>query len=1052
MELTEQQLKVAVKKYFNAVKNVYNAGNIESTYNKLVIDLIESFGCKAMDFSGGRSGSTGENIDIKLWHKDEDIHTTEPFGAIEVKKIGGKDKRAKEQIIIEANRYGNVILTDNTTWEFYHADDNKMYNGFELIKKNNKNELELNETKIELFITSIKDFILTKPVNIKSSNKLAYYMAEYAKTIRATVFNILQANNSKPMYNELFALYSKLKNELLPELTISDFADMYAQTIVYGLFIARYNDKSLSSFSRGEAIENLSKESHLLKQFFQHIATSGNLHPTLNDTIDKLCNLFTITDLPQLLNEYEKKDTIVHFYEDFLSCYDAAQRKNFGAYYTPVQVVRYMVDMVDNILVNDFKINGGLSNNDTVNIKVKCDEYFTKKERKTEKEISVPNVAILDPACGTGTFGAEIIKFIKEKYFSGSNEVFYKDWIQQKDGLLSRLICFEIMMTSYVVTHLKIRRVITETLGKLPDENLPTNIFLTNTLAEPKSIVEKNSQIGLFDFSGAITDEAENADKWKTRRPIKVIIGNPPYLASSTNPYDIAAYKFETDGKTKLNEKNPKWLNDDYVKFIRFAEQHIDNDGKGILAFISNNGYLDNPTFRGMRASLLRSFDRIYILNLHGNSIKQETAPDGSKDENVFDIRIGVAIIIAIKTTQSTEWAKVNYGELYGLREDKFNTLEDKDVQFTEIKPDKKTAIFVPQNNVEKEEYDNGISLVDLFNTYSAGMVLGRDSLCVQNTKQEIQNIIKDFQTIPSEDLRTKYSLGKDTDWTVDGAIKDIEDRNGKITQIAYRVFDNRWTYYTGKQNGFHCRPRGDVMRNFVDTKENVGLCFTRTDKSQRKYSMVFLTDKITESCILTSQTAGIATVVPLYVKTDDMLGDYVPNFNKEELDKLTQNLKDKPQPQEIFDYCYGILYDPNYREKYNEFLKRDYPKVAVIENEKVFSDYSKFGKQLKELHLIKTDAKLDLQIEPNDAKNLQIEFVKYLDEKLFINKQTSINGIPQNVWEYMIGGYQVLDKWFKSHKGELFDFEKFNHIQKVAGILAETIKIQEQLKHLQNF
>lgn len=1047
MELTEQQLKVAVKKYFNAIKNVYNAGNIESTYNKLVIDLIESFGCKAMDFSGGRSGSTGENIDIKLWHKDEDIHTTEPFGAIEVKKIGGKDKRAKEQIIIEANRYGNVILTDNITWEFYHADDNKMYNGFELIKKNNKNELELNETKIELFITSIKDFILAKPTNIKSSNKLAYYMAEYAKTIRTIVFNILQADNSKPMYNELFALYSKLKNELLPELTISDFADMYAQTIVYGLFIARYNDKSLSSFSRGEAIENLSKESHLLKQFFQHIATSGNLHPTLNDTIDKLCNLFTITDLPQLLNEYEKKDTIVHFYEDFLSYYDAAQRKNFGAYYTPVQVVRYMVDMVDNILVNDFKINGGLSNNDTVNIKVKCDEYFTKKERKTEKEISVPNVAILDPACGTGTFGAEIIKFIKEKYFSGSNEVFYKDWIQQKDGLLSRLICFEIMMTSYVVAHLKIRRVITETLGKLPDENLPTNIFLTNTLAEPKSIVEKNSQIGLFDFSGAITDEAENADKWKTRRPIKVIIGNPPYLYSSKNTYNVSAYHFETDGKTKLNEKNPKGINDDYVKFIRFAEQHIDNDGKGILAFISNNGYLDNPTFRGMRASLLRSFDRIYILNLHGNSIKQETAPDGSKDENVFDIRIGVAIIIAIKTTQSTEWAKVNYGELYGLREDKFNALDNKNVQFIEIKPDKNMAMFIPQKTHGKDIYEKGISINNLFNLSTTGVDTGNDSVALALSSNKMKENISFIKNAIDNEQIIKF-LGKlSSGQTIKRIQEDITTNNGVITKIAYRPFEDKWTYYSGMSCGWLSRPRDKkIMQSIIGFDENIGLIYQK--QSNNNWRDVFVSSNIIDAHLIGSKTY----ISPLYIKTKDMMDDCIPNFNKEELEKLTQNLKDKPQPQEVFDYCYGILYDPNYREKYNEFLKRDYPKVPVIENEKVFSDYSKFGKQLRELHLMKTDAKLDLQIEPNDATNLQIEFVKYLDEKLFINKQTSINGISQNVWEYMIGGYQVLDKWFKSHKGELFDFEKFNHIQKVAGILAETIKIQEQLKNLQNF
>lgn len=1042
---SDEQLKTAVKKYFNLVKEVYRSGNIETTYNKPIIDLIELFGCKAKDFSGGRSSASGENIDIKLWRTEDNINGIEPFAAIEVKKIDGIDTRAKSQILTEAKRYGNVILTDNCKWQFYRAGDTAMYNGFELIKKDGT-ELKLDETKLDLFIQSIKSFILAEPTNIKSSNKLAQYMAEYARTIRVIIRGILQADSTKPMYNELFALYSKLKQELLPELGINDFADMYAQTIVYGLFVARYNDKTLKTFSRGEAIANLSQESHLLKQFFQHIATSGTLHPTLNDTIEKLCKLFTIANLPELLNQYEKKDTIVHFYEDFLSFYDLAQRKSFGAYYTPVQVVRYMIETVDKVLIDEFSINGGLSNNSTTEIKVKSNPYQdAKKKWQEEKTITVPQVAILDPACGTGTFGAEIIRFIKDKYFSGGNATFYKRWIQDKNGLLSRLIGFEIMMTSYVIAHLKIRRTITETLGQQPDEILPSNIFLTNTLAEPKSLVEKNAQMTLFDFSGAITEEAEQADKWKSRRPIKVIIGNPPYLAASTNPFDISAYKFETDGKTKLNERNPKWLNDDYVKFIRFAEQHIEKDGKGILAFISNNGYLDNPTFRGMRASLLRTFDKIYILNLHGNSNRQETCPDGSKDENVFDIQVGVAIIIGVKTSNSKEWAKVCYGDLYGLREKKFATLDSKNIELKEISIDQNTALFIPQDDGERQEYNNGVFLTDLFNTSSAGMVLGRDNLCVQNEKREIENIIKNFQTKTVDELRLQYDLGRDTDWTVKGAKNDIERLDGKITQVAYRVFDNRWTYYTGRQNGFYCRPRGEVMRNFAsDGKQNIGLCFTRTDKSPRDYSMIFLTDKITESCVLTTQTAGIATVAPLYIAPTELIKEWTPNFNKEHYDKLTQNLKAKPSPIEIFDYCYGVLYDPSYREKYNEFLKRDYPRVPIIENETMLAKYKTAGEKLRQLHLMQTQAKLYLTITSSD--NLKIEAIKYSDGELQINKETKIIGIPQEVWNYYIGGYQVLDKWFKSHKGEELTKDSFEHIQKVAGILAETIKVQEVL------
>lgn len=1034
-----------LNKYCKEVNKLYKSGNIESSYNKPMIDLISSFGCIAHDFSGERSGATGENVDIKLWHIDEDITKTPPFGAIEVKKVGGEDDRARKQILIEAEKFGNVILTDNVVWKFYNK-DKKMYNGFKLLKLNENNDFELDEGKVELFISTIKDFILSIPNNIKSSNKLAFYMAEYAKTIKTIVFNILQADSTKPMYNELFALYSKLKLELLPELTIEAFSDMYAQTIVYGLFIARYNDRNLATFSRGEAIENLSKESSLLKNFFQHIATSNNLHPTLDDTINKLCYLFLITDLKELLDKEETRDVIVHFYEDFLSYYDLEQRKSFGAYYTPVQVVKYIVKMVDKVLVEDFNIQGGLSNNDTISIKVKSDPYLTKKkEVKDEKIIDVPKVAILDPACGTGTFGAEIIRFVKEKYFSGSNAVFYKEWLQQENGLMSRLISFEIMMTSYVIAHLKIRRVITETLGgDTIDSELPSNIFLTNTLAEPKSILEKNAQISFFDFSGAITDEAENADKWKARRPIQVIIGNPPYLASSTTPFDISNYKFETDGKTKLQERNPKWLNDDYVKFINFAEKHIQKDGKGVLAFITNNGYLDNPTFRGMRASLLRTFDKIYIVNLHGNSMKKETAEDGTKDENVFDITIGVSIIIGIKTTSNTNWGKLYYSEIYGTRQNKFNILENADIQFKPVNIDSKTACFIPQANENlKFDYDKGISLVELFNIYSAGIVTGRDSLCIQSTKQEIEFIVKDFQISNEEELREKYKLGRDTDWSVAGAVKDINNSETHIIPISYRIFDDRWTCYTGKQNGFYCRPRCDVMNNLLSCN-NVALAFTRSDKSPRDYSMIFVTNKITESCFLTTQTSGIATITPLYLNSKNLL-DTSTNININSFNILTQNLSKKPTPIQVFDYCYGVLNDLNYRKKYNEFLKRDYPKVPIIENEEMLEKYATAGEKLRKLHLMETPVQKDLGIE-SDNNNLVIEQVKYKDEKVYINKNTAITGFTDEIWNFYIGGYQVLDKWLKSHKGETLDLEKFNHIKKVAAIIEETIKIQKEL------
>ena len=743
----KEQHKI-ITTYFKSVCEAYRLGNVESSYNAPIISLFNSIGCAARDLSGERKGQNGENIDIKLWHTEEEITKIEPFAGIEVKKVNGIDNRALSQIKVEAERYGNAILTDNLEWRFWRAGDNSMYTGIRIIENNN-GELALKMENIELFFSLLEDFLLRNPSQIKSSRKLAEYMAMHARTIRSVITGILKDDGTGqplvndvqkrlPMYPELYGLYRKIKSDLRPSMDTREFADMYAQTIVYGLFIARYNDDTPDTFDKYEAIGNLQNESELLKQFFMHIASTGKKHPTLEGVIDKLCDLYRICDVSVLLGQDEHRDTIVHFYEEFLTFYDPVLRKALGVFYTPVQAVHYLVRMVDKLLIEELKIDGGISNNEQIEVKVPCDPYqVTKKRWSNEKIISVPRVAILDPACGTGSFGSEIIKYVKNTYFSGAHEAFYENYIQEENGLLSRLIAFEIMMTSYVVAHLKIRRTINSTLGHLPDYPIPTNIFLTNTLAEPLSNLERGEQLTLFDFSAAITDEAYQADTWKARRPIKVIIGNPPYLAASTNPYDISAYKTETDGVTDFKERK-HWLNDDYVKFFHFAEQIINKNDEGILAYVSNNGYLDNPTFRGMRGSLLRSFDKIYIINLHGSANKKETAPDGGKDENIFDIMQGVSLFIGVKKTRSSNWAKLFYTDIWGTREDKFSALEEGNLCFTELNPDPKMAYFIPFNNTNKIAYDRGVSISELFPINVTGIVSGRDEVAIAPTKNEL--------------------------------------------------------------------------------------------------------------------------------------------------------------------------------------------------------------------------------------------------------------------------------------------------------------------------
>ena len=393
--------------YFKAVCDAYRLGNVESSYNAPIMALFTDIGCAARDLSGERKGQTGENIDIKLWHSEDEVAETEPFAGVEVKKVGGIDKRALSQIKTEADRYGNAILTDNLEWRFWRAGDTEMYTGLRLIELAD-GKLVLKEENIELFISLVEDFLLRDPAQIKSSTKLAEYMAMHARTIRSIISGILKDDGSGqplvndnrkrlPMFMELYGLYSRIKSDLRPLMTSREFADMYAQTIVYGLFIARYNDTTPDSFDRYEAIKFLQEESELLKQFFMHIAGTGRKHPTLEGVIDKVCSLYRICNISALLERDERKDTIIHFYEEFLTFYDPALRKSLGVFYTPVQAVQYLISVVDRVLVDDFGIEGGLSNNEQITTKVPCEPYkVTKTKWADEMTISVPRVAILE--------------------------------------------------------------------------------------------------------------------------------------------------------------------------------------------------------------------------------------------------------------------------------------------------------------------------------------------------------------------------------------------------------------------------------------------------------------------------------------------------------------------------------------------------------------------------------------------------------------------------------------------------------------------------------
>lgn len=544
-----------------------------------------------------------------------------------------------------------------------------------------------------------------------------------------------------------------------------------------------------------------------------------------------------------------------------------------------------------------------------------------------------------------------------------------------------------------------------------------------------------------------------------------MIIGNPPYLAASTNPYDISAYKTETDGVTDFGEKK-HWLNDDYVKFFRFSEQIIDKNKEGVLAFVSNNGYLDNPTFRGMRGSLLRTFDKIYIVNLHGSANKKETAPDGSKDENIFDIMQGVSLFIGVKKTKKTDWAKVYYTDIWGTREAKFEALAKGNLVFSQLKLDQKMAYFIPFGDQDKAIYEKGIGITELFPTNVTGIITGNDKVAIAPSRNELVQRMDVVRNATDEkpiiEMWGKFTAGQ----TAKKIQSDVISAEGKITPIAFRPFDNRWTYYSGNSCSWVFRPREKSTMGHLLAEPNspiganIGLVFCKTSRS-------FFSPFVSQNIIahrLFSAMCEITYIAPLYLRSESGLTgeSWTANLNDETFNKLTQYLSEKPEPIEIFDYVYGVLHDPVYCEKYEQYLCRDFPRVPIINtpekerdegefyvSEELYREYVSAGERLRKLHLMQIKAPAELALEPNTPDDMEVGAIKYKNGVLQLNANKRITGISQEVWKYQIGGHQVLDKWFKEHKGEALTIDSFTHIENIVGALDETIRIREHLKSL---
>lgn len=687
-----------------------------------------------------------------------------------------------------------------------------------------KKIVELHKNNYDRLADEIMAFFQLAPESITNGKRLAEIMGGKARRIRDNV-KIIFEKKSDP---EIEKIYEMMKKLLVTDLTEKQFADMYAQTLVYGLFTARYNDDTPNSFTRAEARDLVPVTNPFLREFFDHIA-GANFNKSLSYIVDELCEIFAVSDIKTIVHKHlklgkdggDEKDPIIHFYEDFLANYDAELRKKMGAYYTPTPVVRYIVRMVDKALKEDFGIADGIASNKKIKYTHKVDPYQTGKTTRSkvayEKTEDIPMVQILDPAVGTATFLNESIKYIYNEKFENQKGL-WNSYVN--DNILPRFNGFELMMTPYTIAHLKLGMTLSELGAKSLKSRL--RVFLTNTLTE--GVKNDLPLFTLLGLTKVVAEESNLAAEVKNDLPVMVVMGNPPYSGESSNKTKFAnslidKYKYEPGGKVKLNEKNPKWLNDDYVKFMAFAENMIIKNGKGVVAMITNHGYIDNPTFRGMRWHLTKTFDKIYILDLHGNIRKKEKADDGGVDENVFDtIQQGVSIIIAVKTTKNETPARVFYASETGRRKKKYEALNNFIPKYKSISLDPKMYYFCKKESSGKVEYNKGIAINELMPVNSAGILTGKDSVLVSDDETSLLRQISDHAV--------------DGKGYIFDRIRKTTIEQGAVENLSYRPFDYKKIYY---DTSIIERPRKEVMMNLLKNNAQVN----------RKKFVLFITEKL---------------------------------------------------------------------------------------------------------------------------------------------------------------------------------------------------------------
>ncbi len=1055
---------MTLEQYIDNLEKRYRLGNAtEHTFRGDLQQLLESLVPTIRATNEPKRQSCGAP-DYILTKKDI------PVGFIEAKDIGDKDldgtKKTgnKEQFDRYKASLNNLIFTDYLSFHLYREGEFITKIVIAEITDNGITPLPENFANFE---NLIKDFCSHIGQTIKSSKKLAEMMAGKARLLSNVIGKALTSDEVNHEDSTLKDQMTAFKQILIHDITPQGFADVYAQTIAYGMFAARLHDPTLPTFSRQEAAELIPKSNPFLRKLFGYIA-GPDIDDRIKWIVDSLTDIFLACNVEEILKNYGKstkmEDPIIHFYETFLSEYDPKLRKARGVWYTPAPVVNFIVRAVDDILKTEFDLPQGLA--DTSKTKIKVDVQGKKVEQEVHK------VQILDPATGTGTFLAEVVKHIHKK-FQGQQGI-WSNYVETH--LLPRLNGFELLMASYAMAHLKLDLLLTET-GYKPTTNQRFRVYLTNSLEE------HHQDTGTL-FANWLSTEANEANHIKRDTPVMCVIGNPPYSGESANKGEwimklMEDYKKEPGGKEKLKEQNSKFINDDYVKFLRYGQHFIEKNGSGVLAFINPHGFLDNPTFRGMRWHLLKTYDKIYTIDLHGNAKKKETAPDGSADVNVFDIEQGVSINIFVKTGKKkpNELGQVFHYDLYGKRDFKYDFLSDnslKSIEYNCFTPFKNSFLFKSIDESMLKEYNEGINPTTLFKVNVMGFQTHRDNFCIDENKNILSKRLYDFSQseFNEESIFKTFGVKSSSDFDIKNAQIELSKANinEEIIQCAYRPFENKFIYF---DRIVVDRPRKELVIN-VKNKENLLLGIGRQGLAVGDIDWCLTTVSKHPVDANIFRRGGV-NLFPLYLYPDnsgqqtiEQTAERQPNLNAEIVNQLAlkigltftnekHNTENTFAPIDIVDYIYAVLHSPTYREKYKEFLKTDFPRIPFPKNADTFWQLVKLGGEIRESHLLESPTVENYITQyPIGGDNVvgkpRFDSAQRDDNKgkVYINETQYFDNVPQVAWEFYIGGYQPAQKWLKDRKDRKLEFDDILHYQKIIVALSETNRIMKEIDKIE--